>query len=171
MTDRKFLEKGVQDFWRYQENQMHAKMLKQVDKIGKEYKRSADKGAKMVTKLADDMATEQLSNATMMYKALMFTTTDNINDRAKSFRKNMFVAPIILEKAAKSKGYDVEFKTKDKVTQAILKKKDIKYVLSSDSPEFKTEVKKQKTKGKLSFAPYMKGFKMIVPFDFIQNLK
>lgn len=171
MTDRDFLEKGVQDFWRYQEKQMHKKMLKQVDKIKKEYDGSADKGSEMVTKLADDVAKEQLSNATMMYKALMFTTTDNINDRAKDFRKNMFVAPITLEKAAKSKGYDVEFKTKDKVTQAILKKKDIKYVLSSDSSEFKAEVKKEKTQGELSFVPYMKGDKMIVPFDFIQNLK
>ena len=170
-SDRAFLGKGVKEFWQYQEKLMHKKMLKEVDKIKDAYGKDPEKGAEMVTKLADDTAKEQLSNAKLLYTSLMFTATDNINDRGQNFKKTEFVAPVDLEKAAKGKGYKVTITEKDKSTRAVLSKGSTKYTLKADSNSYTLNDKGKKTDGELTFAAYKKGDKFIVPFDFIKGLK
>ena len=101
----------------------------------------------------------------------MYTATDNINDRAEDFRKTEFVAPIDLETAAKGKGYKVKITEKDDSTRIIVSKGSMKYTLKADSTKYNFNDHGKKSKGELTFAPYAKGDKIIVPFDFIEGLK
>lgn len=170
-SDRDFLGKGVKSFWQYQEEMMHNKMLKQVNKVKSAYDKDPKEGSEYVTKLANDMTNEQLGNAKLMYNALMYTATDNINDRGENFRKTEFVAPIDLETAAKGKGYKVQITDKDDSKRIVLSKGSKKYTFKSDSDKFTFNDHGKKSKGEFTFAPYAKGDKIIVPFDFIAGLK
>ena len=146
-------------------------MLKQVNKVKSAYDKDPKEGSEYVTKLADDMTNEQLGNAKLMYNALMYTATDNINDRGENFRKTEFVAPIDLETAAKGKGYKVKITEKDDNKRIVLSNGSKKYTFKADSDKFTFNDHGKKSKGEFTFAPYAKGDKIIVPFDFIAGLK
>ena len=126
-ANRQFLSAGTKDFWKAQEESEYAKIQSELKNVTKAYKKSKTAGRAYVTKLANSMATTQFNNADVLYKALMYTATDNDNDRANNSGKSTFVKPVKLVSAAKAAGYTVKISgtkytlTKDGVTYTLLK--------------------------------------------------
>lgn len=103
--------------------------MKAVKKVNKAYKKSKKAGRKYVTKLASKAIVKQLKNARVLYKALMYTTTRNDNDRVD--RKVTFARPVNLKAAAKNAGFSYKKKKND--NKVYLKKGGVTYRLQLKS--------------------------------------
>lgn len=88
--DREFLSQGVKDYWKAQEQSMYNNLSKDMKNLKKAYKKSKKEGRAYATKLAKNYASTQLSNSTKLYKKLLFTATNNVNDRTNNARKTVF---------------------------------------------------------------------------------
>ena len=128
-SDRANLSSGTKDFWKNQEKKQYASILKAVKKVNKAYKKSKKAGRKYVTKLASKAIVKQLKNARVLYKALMYTTTRNDNDRVD--RKVTFARPVNLKAAAKNAGFSYKKKKND--NKVYLKKGGVTYRLQLKS--------------------------------------
>ena len=92
-TDRPFLSQGVKDYNLAQEKQMLQEILDSIPEIGEAYAVSEENGARFVTELAMRMAEEQYNNALDLFRHLLFTQMDNLNDRADNEKKTVFSMP------------------------------------------------------------------------------
>ena len=72
--DREFLSQGVKDYWKAQETSMYKSTIKDVKALKK----------------AKNYAAKQLANSNKLYKQLLFTSVDNVNDRTNNARKTVF---------------------------------------------------------------------------------
>lgn len=88
--DREFLSQGVKDYWKAQETSMYKSTIKDVKALKKAYKKSKKDGRAYATKIAKNYAAKQLANSNKLYKQLLFTSVDNVNDRTNNARKTVF---------------------------------------------------------------------------------
>ena len=88
--DREFLSEGVKNYWKAQEEAMYKSTMKDVKALKKAYKKSKKDGRAYATKIAKNYASKQLANSNKLYKELLFTSVDNVNDRADNARKTTF---------------------------------------------------------------------------------
>ena len=92
-SDREFLSQGVKDYNLAQEQQMLDKILEIIPTIQAEYAVSEENGAQFVTALALETAEEQYNNAVDLFRHLLYTQMNNLNDRANNARKREFTMP------------------------------------------------------------------------------
>ena len=92
-TDRPLLSQGVKDFNLEQETRMLAEILDSIPDIREAYALSEEDGAAFVTELAMRMADEQYQNGLDLFRHLLFTQMDNLNDRADDEGKTVFAMP------------------------------------------------------------------------------
>lgn len=172
-TDTAYLDKSVKDVFKLQEKMEIDKIEKSMKTVSKKYKESQSEGRKYVTDLGKEMAKEQLINADLMFKSLMYVATNNINDSDDLSKKIPFVAPIDIKAYAEYKGYKYKAgkADKDNVFTFTLKKGDKSYKFKIDSDKYEVSKGKKKTKEKMAFAPYEKGKTVYVPYDIVNVIK
>ena len=69
---------------------MYKSTIKDVKALKKAYKKSKKDGRVYATKIAKNYAAKQLANSNKLYKQLLFTSVDNVNDRTNNARKTVF---------------------------------------------------------------------------------
>ncbi len=92
-SDREFLSKGVKDFNLAQEQKMQEEVTAAIPDIEAAYDSSDKKGDAFVTDLAMRMAEEQYHNAEELYRHVLFTQMDNLNDTTDKEYKTEFKMP------------------------------------------------------------------------------
>ena len=92
-TDRAFLSQGVKDYNLKQEKQMLAEILDSLPAVREACESSEEDGARFVTDLAARMAEEQYANAKDLFRHLLYTQMDNLNDRPDNGEKTAFTMP------------------------------------------------------------------------------
>jgi dipeptidase len=92
-SDREYLSPGVKDFNLAQEKKMQEEITAALPDVKAAYESSEEEGEAFVTDLALRMAEEQYANAQDMYRRLLFTQMDNLNDRAENEGKTVFCMP------------------------------------------------------------------------------
>ena len=122
-SDRAYLGQGTKDFWAAQEKSEYATVQKQLAKVTSAYGKSKTNGRAYVTSIAKTAVKNQLNNSNVLYKALLFTSTANNNDRANNARKATFTAPVKFVSQAKKAGFTV-------------KTSGSKYILTKDAAKF-----------------------------------
>lgn len=172
-TDKTHLTPGVQQFWREQEKEEVDNVHKTVKEVKKAYEHGNKKGEAYVTKWSNDMAEQQLANANTLYGAMMFTATNNINDREDTTTREYFVPPTNLQTAAENMGYrfKVDKPKKDGTIKFYLRKGNDIYYFKVGDVNYKMVNGSKKTKGEMSSAPFEENGKIYVPIDFLETLK
>lgn len=92
-SDRPFLSQGVKDYNLAQETQMLTEILNSIPDVQEAYAVSEKNGAEFVTDLAARMADEQYQNGLDLFRHLLFTQMDNMNDCPDSEEKTVFSMP------------------------------------------------------------------------------
>ena len=69
---------------------MYKSTIKDVKALKKAYKKSKKDGRAYATNIAKNYAAKQLANSNKLYKQLLFTSVDNVNDRTNNARKTVF---------------------------------------------------------------------------------
>ena len=92
-SDREYLSRGVKDFNLAQEKKMQKEITEALPDIKSAYASSEEEGAAFVTDLGMRMAKEQYRNAQDMYRRLLFTQMDNLNDSADKETRTVFCMP------------------------------------------------------------------------------
>ena len=112
--DRPGLSRGTIEFCQDCEQQEIARVQKQMKDVRNAYKKGKDEGRDYVTKLAKTEEKRQLTNSTILYKALLYASALNTTDNAPYMKDDYehgigvnFAKPVAFVKAAESAGYQV----------------------------------------------------------------
>lgn len=162
-TDRALYSKGVQDFWKLQEELLFDQVQQANETVKTLYAQDPAQGTDYVNELAQSMTEKAMDQADQLYGDLLTTLTHNVGLSA-SKTPTTFVADAALRDAAGAKGYTVTWNAAD--STIVLTKGDTAVTLTLGS---KT-AQKGGEEISLSKAPYAEQGVTYVPMDFVNSL-